>query len=315
MKYLKHNAFIIFMLICSQFVFGQKTIEKYAEKYDGKKLQKKIAVDALSRPATGKSFRDGHGRTPYLSSTDQLPKTVALITFNIRDLGDVEVNKLANMITYNSLSENGGNMVANDIHNQTIDGLKEKFREMGAVLLTPKEFLDTPEKIEFYYNEFEPEVSKLGKFLSRIEDRGTRMSTSADFYRTFDLSAAFDYKRSISLGSDLAKKLGVDAVLSIGTVIQTNKKEGYFRSVSMTLHGPNPIPKEDKKYAAQKYGNGYNEGLLFVGAKLELKKPIESIEIRKKKIDELKFEGMDIIFNNFITKMYDEMNKSIEKNQ
>lgn len=317
MKNVITSCTIIFALCINQNVVAQKTLKKYVSKMDSKKIQKGILWDVGTIPTTAKSFKDGHGHTPYLSSKEQLPKRVALITFNMRDLGDVNVsaNDFYIYTTYNFLSENGGNQVTNAIYGVSIDMLKEKFKEEGVELLTPKEFLDTKEKKDFYYNTFEPAVSKLGKFLSKVETRGTQMSTSADFFRTFDLGAAFDWKRSNSLGYELAKKLGVDAVFSVGTVIQSNAKEAYFRSIKIAMHGPNPIPKVDKKYVAQNAGNGYNNGQLYIGLYYNLKEPQKTVEIHKKQITNINFDGYDVLLKELVDRMFKEFYKAIEKNQ
>lgn len=310
------KIYVLISILCSfQLLFAQKTLKQYVSKMDSKKIQKSILWDMGTIPTTSKSFKDGHGHTPYFTSKDQLPKTVALIAFNIRDLGDVHVTDAGYswITTYTALSENGGNMVANAIYNVSIDMLKDRFKQEGVTLLTPKEFLDSKEKIDFYYDTFSPEVSKLGDFLRKVETRGTQMSTSADYFRTFDLGAAFDWKRSNSLGSELANKLGVDAVLSVGTVIQSNNKEGYFRSIKIAMHGPNPNPKQDKKYVAQKAGNGYNNGQLYMGLTYNLKDPQKTIEIHKKQITNINFEGYEVLLKEIIDRMYNEFYKAIEK--
>ncbi len=315
MKILKLTlvSFIVFFF---QYSFAQKSIKEYVEKNDSKKIDKAFMMDPYCQPTTSKGFKDGHGKGPYLTSKDQLPKKVALVTFNINDLGaasSTSGNGLT-ITTYTSLTENGGNVVASKMHDLTISNLKKKFEENGAVLLTPSEYLDTPEKKSFYYKTFMPEVSKLGKFLSNIETRGTDISVCADGYRYFDMGASFDFLRSQSMGFDLANELGVDAVLSIGVVIQSNGKEGYVRSMKMALNGPNPVPKMDKKYVAQKLGNGYYNGQIYVGAWLPFKKPIKSLVIRKKQITEMNFDGLEVLFEAFIDKFYSTMNAAIEKN-
>ena len=308
---------IALFFICNHLAFGQKTLEEYVEKYGRDKIYKTIGYDAFTVPATSKSFRDGHGKNPYFTSKEQLPDTIALIAFNIRDLGDVEVQEAGIYIitTYRHLSEHGGNMISNNIYDLSIDMLKARFKEEGVVLLTPKEFLNTQEKIDYYYDEFEPDVSKLGSFLSKVENKGTQMSTSADYFRTFDLGAANDWRRSVSLGSDLANKLEVDAVLSIGTAFRSDRKELSMRYVAMALHGPNLISKEDKKYAAQKAGNGYNEGQLYTGLNYIIKNEMKVASIHKEGIYDINFKGIEVIIEEMVNRMYDFQYSAIEKTQ
>ncbi|MDC9721841.1 MAG: hypothetical protein PSN34_03595 [Urechidicola sp.] len=285
-------------------------MEEYVEKTGVEKIKKKIIVDAFSKPATQKLFKDGHGKTPYLSSTDQLPDTIALITFHINDLKGI-----AEGWDYGGgiLSDSNGNSIANLIHNQTLKSLKDAFKKRGTILLIPQEYLDTEEKANYYFETFEPEVSKAGKFLNNIEDNRTDKSVCANTYRYLDLGAAFDYKRSQSLGSELANNLNVEAVLSIAIDLYYSAKGVFISNVKMTIHGPNPNPKLDKKYYGQKTGTGYYIGQLYIGGTLGFKKPIKVIDLKQKKDFYKNFEGLEVIFTSFIEKFYDEMNAAINK--
>jgi len=302
-------------LWCSQSVTAQKSIKEYVSKYNIEKIKKSIAMDVFTRPATQKSFKDGHGKNPYFSSKEQLPDTIALITFHINDLGFSESweDYLYIYTKYYSVSKSGGNKIANEIQKETIAALKAEFKKRGVVLLTPDEYLNTPEKIAFYNDEFAPKVSRMGKFLSNFENRNTDISVCASGYRYLDMGASFDYKRSISLGWELTNKLGVDGVLSIGVEIQSKKKEAYTRLIKMALHGPNPNQRVDKKYFGQKTGTGYYDGQLYAGGTLVFKRSIKTIELGKEQIKSMDFEGFDIIFKSFIEKFYDVIDGAIEK--
>ena len=312
MKKLRIVLLVVLPLL-SSISFAQKSFVDYFEKKGSEKIQKSISMDVFTKPVANKSATDGHGKNPYFTSKSQLPKKVALITFNINDLGFR--NFTVATVTYGSLTEEGGNLLATQIHDLSIDKLKAKFLEYGVELLTPAEYLDTEEKINYYYKEFAPEVSKMGEFLSDIETRGRDISAAADYYRYFDLGAANDFLRAQSLGADLASKLQVDAVFSIGFVVQSDEKKGYFRSIKMAMHGPNPTPKQDKKYVAQKMGNGYYEGQLYVSGFLNFDKAIEFLVIGKTQFKEINIKGLDDIFPVFIDRFYAEIYKSIEKAQ
>ena len=307
--------YFLSMFLFSQMVFAQKTIKEYVTKTKSEKIKKSIAMQGQPVKNSPKAFKDGHSKWPLLTSTDQLPDTIALITFHINDLGATSYTKgyYTTFIDNISVSEEGGNFIANEMHKQTISTLKEEFAKRGVVLLTPSEFLDTPEKKSFYYDEFSPKVSKLGKFLSNVENRSLDIAVAADNYRYFDMGASYDYLRCESLGFELVNKLGVDGVLSIGFVIQSNSKEIYFRSVSMSLHGPNPIQRLDKKYIAQKTGNGYNAGQLYTGGYLSFKNPFKIVEIKRKQMSNIDIDGLEIILSNFIEHYYTTMNDAIVK--
>ena len=302
------SALIFFLFITN--VIAQTPMEEYIEKTGVEKIKKNIVVDAFSKPATHKSFKDGHGKTPYLSSIDQLPDTIALITFHINDLEGI-----AEGWDYGggTVTDSQGNSIANLIHNQTLKSLKEAFKKRGAILLIPQEYLNTEEKVNYYFETFEPEVSKMGKFLNNIEDNRTDKSVCANTYRYLDLGAAFDYKRSQSLGSELANSLNVEAVISIAVDLYYSKKGVFISKVKMTIHGPNPNPKLDKKYFGQKNGTGYYDGQLYIGGTLGFKKPIKVIDPKQKKDFHKNFEGLEVIFTCFIEKLYDEMDIAINK--
>jgi hypothetical protein len=273
------------------------------------KLKKSMVIDAA--PTTAKGYDDGHGRNPYLTSETQLPDTLALITYYIYDKG-AEVKGGYYLYSY-SLSEFGGNFVANGLHKETIDKLKEKYLSMGIVLLTPDQYLDTEEK-KTYYNTFQPKISKLGSFLSGIETKGVDASVTADFYRGFDISGATDHERMESLGYDLCNKLNVDGVLSIAFELTSGPKEVNMNGFKMAIHAPNPIAKQDKKYVSQNMGAGYYKGQEFAGGYFYFKKGMHIADVEKKAIVNEQYDGVADLLGAFAEKMQDEMKAAIAKN-
>lgn len=307
----RNSCIILFFFLSASIVFAQKTIKEYVGKTDREKIKKDIVVSA--QPQTAGGYSDGHGVTPLLTSASQLPDTVALITFHIYDMGTS--NQIKNVsITYYSLSEKGGNIMANSILNGSINQLKESFKKQGVVLLTPDEYLNTDEKRNYYYNTFMPQLSKLGKFLSGIETKHQDISVTADGYRAFDIAAASDFLRAESLGSDLAKKLEVDGVLSIAIELASDNKRINMNGAKMILHGPNPVPKEDKKYISQNMGAGYYAGQIYASGSMYFDKSIEigKFENKKQSVSD-NFEGIDVIFDCFVEKFHEKMKESIEK--
>jgi hypothetical protein len=303
---------ILLILICiSNLLFAQKTISEYVSKTGVEGIMKSIVMGPGFEPVTAGGFGDGHGKNPLLTSTNQIPDTVALVSLYIYDIGTTTSG--SGYITYRFVSENGGNQLSNEIYNQSIKTLKETFKKNGVVLLTPEEYLNTPEKLKFYNNEFVPAISKLGNFISNIENKKTDIAVGADYFRCFDISAAPDYLRSESLGSELTKKLNVKGALSIAVEIQSNGKNVNINGIKMSLHGPNPIPREDKKYVAQNMGNGYYDGQLYAYGYFFLKKPILVASFEKNKLVNQNFNGIDVIFGCFVDKFHIAMNNSIEK--
>lgn len=309
MKTIAKLLSILLFLFFITNTIAQTPMEAYVAKNGVEKIKKKIVVDVLSKPATHKSFKDGHGKTPYLSSTDQLPDTIALITFHINEVQKkIDWSKMDQ--TGYEQAMKGGNAIANIIEAHTLKSIKEAFAKREALLLTPVDYINTKKKSTFYYEGFTPEVSKVGKFLSDIENRNADVTACAYSYRYFDMGAALDYKRSNSLGDILTNKMEVNGTLSISIDTRTDKKGVSVSRIKMAIHGPNPNPKIDKKYFGQKTGTGYYEGQLYFGGSFAFKKPIQIIDLTK---EELKLDGLEVLLSSFIEKFYDEMNVAINK--
>lgn len=298
------------LLTALSFGYAQSAVQNYVTDAGAEKIKKQIVIEG--QPITAGGYDDGHGRNPRLASANQIPDTIALITFYIYDKGN-EVKGGYYLYSY-SLSEKGGNYVANGIHQKSIAKLKESYQKLGAVLLTPDEFLNTQEKKDFYYKQFQPQISKLGNFLSGLETKGTDVSVCADMYRGFDLSAAADHARMESLGSELAKKLGVDGVLSVACELASDKKEVNMTGIKMALHGANPIPKKDKKYISQNMGAGYYHGQLFASGYFYFKSPLQIAEYKKNQIVNEQYDGIGDVLGCFAEKFDEVMKKAIEKN-
>jgi hypothetical protein len=285
--------FLLFLVTLSSVSQAQKSVKDYVERNNSEKIKKDIKIGIV--PQTAGSFDDGHGSTPLLTSVSQLPDTIALASFHIYDIGTS--NHIKNVsVTYFSLSESGGNIMANKLLNSTLSKLRESFKAQGVVLLTPDQYLNTKEKKDFYYKTFEPGISKLGKFLSDIETKRNDISVTADGYRAFDIAASSDFRRAESMGGELAKTLNVDALLSIGIELMSDKKNVAMNGVKMTLHGRNPVTKVDKKYVAQNMGNGYYEGQIYAGGQFYFDKPVDIAAFSKGQVVEEKLEGLDAIF-------------------
>lgn len=292
---------------------AQKTVREYVENTSNEKISKKIVMPAGGYPQTAGSYGDGHGINPLLTSKNQLPDTVALISFHIYDIGTEHHIKNVS-ITYYSLTADGGNVIATSMLQSIVGRLKEAFRQQGSVLLTPDEFLNTPEKKQAYYS-FEPSLSKLGKFLSGIETKQRDIAVWPAGYRAFDIAAAGDFLRAESLGGELAKKLGVGGTLSIGVELMTDRKNVYMNGMKMVMHGPNPVPREDKKYISQNMGAGYYTGQIYANGTFYFDKPLQIARVGKGKLEEMQadFAGLEVISELFIRKFYDKMHECIAK--
>jgi hypothetical protein len=221
------------------------------------------------------------------------PKKVALISYYLYDpgKGKVKGGVYTGSVTVNvwRTSDFFGQMQVNGFYRNSIDALKTTFKENGIDLLTPDEFLDTDEKKEFYYG-FNPETAKKEKVsITKRGAAGTniwevaeasastlKISPSDKGYRAFfigneapDESAIENFQGGIfsanrkmtsSLGHDLAKGLGVDAVVVVyictRKVKQTKDDFGVNAVVTMMM-GPNPGKAEDTDPEAKNLGQFY----------------------------------------------------------
>jgi hypothetical protein len=306
-------AFVLGILMAAGTASAQKSIREYVDKTDREKIKSSIVISG--RPVTAAGYGDGHGANPLLTSKDQIPKKIALINLYIYDLGTTTVSDAGNWVTttYMAVSGNGGNMLANEILNKSIADLKGGFSKNGITLLTPQEYLDTEEKRDFYYEQFTPQMSKMGNFIGNLETKHQDIAVAADYYRGFDIAAAHDHLRSESLGGVLAKKLEVDGVMIVAVELQSDNKVVNIHGFKASIHGPNPIPREDKKYIGQGTGTGYYEGNYYAGAYMYFKAPIQVAEVEKKQIVNLNFDGIGTVLGCFPEALYDAMAESIEK--
>ena len=313
---MKRFIVVSLSLLLSNSILAQKSIKEYVDDNGRERIMKSIAMPPGCQPTTAKGNDDGHGKNPLLFYKNQLPDTVALATMYIYDLGTTTQTEAGHWLYTEKtfVSAEGGNYLANEIVKETMAELRESFKRQGVVLLTPDQYLNTAEKRNYYYKTFTPQISKLGNFLSGIENKNTDIAVAADGYRPFDIAAANDYLRAESMGGDLAGKLGVDGILNIAVELQTDRRDINIHGVKMVLHGPNPIAREDKKYIGQKVGSGYYAGQIFAAGSFFFKKPIEVASYKKKEgLQPPNFTGLATIFGSFVDRFYDEMNDCLTK--
>ena len=117
-----------------------------------------------------------------------------------------------------------------------------------------------------------------------------------------------DYKFATCMGN-LAKALGVDAVIAVNMNVFSAPKNINAESMTMHIWGPNPIAKKDMKYVGMG-GAKYNEGLYFSGLTITSKKGVPIYNLGKKKVaTEVGYEGLDalvsLLYTNSVTRMDD----------
>jgi hypothetical protein len=185
-----------------------------------------------------------------------LPKKIALVSFYIYDTGSHEFSALA--ATYGGtyfksvgISESQANIFASKLAEIGVPVIKEKFAEKGIQVLTPMEFLDTPEKIKTY-NDFKLTKTGLQKFSEgtlKWMDKNPHVNGAADGYRMIPFHASFLTQKILADIEEFRKALGVDALMSITNHTGSNKGGVHFGGAIMQVFGPNPEPRpENEKY-------------------------------------------------------------------
>lgn len=247
-------------------------------------------------PGEGRNANNGSGYSANMDLVNPKPKRVALISYYLYDAGKGKAN-ITGVGAWRTPDYAGQNQV-NGFYSKSIGKMKEAFAEKGITLLTPNEFLDTQEKAEAYYG-FEQESAKKEKTtLTRSKTRSSSFSgggwttttyttTTAtvgtlkvapydEGYRNFfvaneaeDESQLSNFQGGIltanrkltsSLGYELCKELGVDAVLVVYIATRKPKQmqEDYgVNAVVAIMLGPNPVRTEGGDSDAKNLGQFY----------------------------------------------------------
>jgi len=223
---------------------------------------------------------------PYLKKLGKPPSRVALISFYVWDCGNKKESSYriyGGSYTYRvtstrqrAVASGEVAVLANELHDASIGALKESFSAVGMQLLTPAEFLDTPEKQQAYAD-FKLELGGFGSLLKGLQMKAsgdTWQWGAADGYRVLQLTTVGDVrgnhfqlgmtgvgigKVAIALGHDLAAALGVDAVAILYNVVQAQKNTINMRGAGLYMFGPNPIGDTGQSlyWSGQQYSGVY----------------------------------------------------------
>jgi len=211
---------------------------------DAAKVAEDVKIHMMNGDNAG--LESGKGLVPYLKALGGPPKRVALVSFYIWDSGN---KKEKSYRFYNSeytlqmdntyrLAVNASELdkLATELHAAAIGPLREEFAAVGMQLLTPAEFLDTPAKLEAFQST-KVEVGGMGALMGILQKGAAEewQWGTPDGYRLIKLATAGDARGnnySLALqgmgvgslantaGHDLAKALGVDAVVIMYNVVQ-----------------------------------------------------------------------------------------------
>jgi hypothetical protein len=231
-----------FLILISLFVINaeagsEKTIQEAVSDFAGLESRTKL------RSADNNGIESGIGPFPRLRALGAPPKRVALISFNVVVNAHEENRKFSNK---------AAQKVADLLAEISIPGIKSSFKENGMEVLLPSEFLTDDEKKNFfnsYQIKLEGPAAEFQKasLANRFRDLDDGIATG---YKALeDVHAIFEYPSvSNSLGHDLTKALGVDAVLIVNTYV-IGRASTWLQNVNMAVFGPNPIKLSEEALA------------------------------------------------------------------
>jgi hypothetical protein len=247
----------------------------------------KVAGDVKIHMMNGDNagLESGKGLVPYLKALSGPPKRVALVSFYIWDSGNKKEksyrfyggNYVMQMDNTYEVAVDASELdkLATELHAAAVGPLKEEFAAVGMQLLTPAEFLDTPAKQEAFQST-KVEVGGMGALMGFLQKGAAEewQWGTPDGYRLIKLPTAGDARGnnySLALqgmgvgslantaGHDLAKAIGVDAVVIIYNVVQAESTSIRLRGSYMYMFGPNPVANTGQSmyYPGQQYSGAY----------------------------------------------------------
>lgn len=247
----------------------------------------KVAGDVKIHMMNGDNdgLESGKGLVPYLKALGGPPRRVALVSFYIWDSGNKKEKSyrfygggyvMQMDDTYRwPVNASELDKLATELHAAAIGPLKEEFAAVGMQLLTPAEFLDTPAKKEAFQST-KVEVGGMGALMGFLQKGAAEewQWGTPDGYRLIKMTTAGDARGnnySLALqgmgvgslantaGHDLAKALGVDAVVIMYNVVQADSTSIRLRGSYMYMFGPNPVANSGQSmyYPGQQYSGTY----------------------------------------------------------
>jgi hypothetical protein len=289
----------------------------FAEKYASDQAAiDDVKISMMNGNGTGDS--SGRGPRPYYEALGGPPKRVALISFYVWDCGNKKENVYNPVYSYKrtvNVEYQAVDAYANELYDASIAGFKEGFAAYGMELLTPDEYLDTEEK-KATYEKFQMDAGGGQKFVMLFQKSNAdtwRFAGAPEGYRILQLATRMDVKGNHfelsaqgvgvgklaqSLGHDLAKALGVDAVVIVYNVIQGQKKSIDLLGSYLYMFGPNPIADTGQSL--------YWSGHQYAGAYLRMEVPFVVTD-KDGKLVEADYAGYRVVPKALATKVGEEL--------
>jgi hypothetical protein len=247
-------------------------------------------------PGEGRNSTNGGGYSANMDLVNPKPKRVALISFYLYDAGKGKAN-ITGVGAWRTQDYAGQSQI-NGFYTKSIGKFKETFAEKGITLLTPTEFLDTEAKAEAYYGFVQESAKKEKTTITRSKTRSssysaagwttttyTTTTSTAEVLKVAPYEEGFrnffvaneaedesiisnfqggiftaDRKLTSSLGNELCKELGVDAVMVVYIATRKpkqNQDDYGVNAVVAIMLGPNPVRAGGSDPDAKNLGQFY----------------------------------------------------------
>lgn len=266
-------------------------------------------VDVLS--SSHKGSDSGKTAFPYLRALGKPPAKVALVSFYVQS----PAVKGAGSSTV--LTAEGTKKIANNLLQKSLAPLKKNFKANGMVVLEPSEFLTDADK-KSAFEEFEVKIEGGAAGMSAVFDMGDTGdlrntgliagAAPADGYKFFDRIEKLSTYASVtnSIGSDLAKSLGVDAVLVVFNETAYDGDHAFLTGTNLYMFGPNPIPLKEEDLGGFTDGR---KGHLYASVGTE-KSMLKNVAITPPDADDLSGLGDEKNYRGF-EKVVDALSKKM----
>ena len=273
------NIISVALLLLTCNTFAQVPIKEHLDKTGKEKIAKSITKTM----GTFSPFKDGHGKHPYFTSSVQYD-TIALLNFYVysNEAQTKAGNAYYNVTYTSSVSADAGQVLVDSLYKESINKLKDAFRKEGVILLTPDEFLNTEEKINSY-NNFVPDLKGVGKIMNNQTTANRASHSCASEYKCNEAILQHDPVKNVVSYGELAKQLGVKAVLGIAIEVINDRKTLSISNTHWRIYGVNPVPIQDKKYVGAGCWAKYQEGLVYFNGNYAYSKRLKIADLRKGK--------------------------------
>jgi len=229
-------TFFSVCLILAISAFGQddiETIQDFVQKSDDVFFSHVNAYSDLSK-SLKKEIRDG------LVTKDNLKlKKVGIVTTY---LFEEKFNNNKALFQYVYSNGDDENYFFSKMASPLVEGVKLAFEESEIELLSPTQFLDSPDKQEAY-QKLAKKLRTSDPFVQMIKDKKLEASGN-EFEFIYTLSKEGESGKIADGLAEYAVELGFDAFLSIEINTKYMSKAVTFNGLQFTLHSVNPASKK-----------------------------------------------------------------------